>query len=272
MWKLAAGLQIMMRWWLICQLGLVGGLGFLGSTTGADEAYLAMGIRVGEVTQTSAIVWTRITAQPNRRSAGVPPRTKVSRTRVMVDNLPIPVEKREGAVPGTAGQIRLKLAENRRLTQAETTQWSDVDAASDYTKQFRLAHLRPARKYFLRVEARKNAAAKITNSAVGSFTTPGNCDTWQDVRFAVITGQMYYHRDSKDGFRIYPAMRKLDLKFLVPTGDTVYYDRDNPRAKSVELCRHHWHRMYSLPWLVDFHREVPGYWEKDDHDTYFDDC
>jgi len=30
--------------------------------------------------------------------------------------------------------------------------------------------------------------------------------------------------------------------------------------------------MYSLPALVEFHRHVPGYWLKDDHDTFFDDC
>jgi alkaline phosphatase D len=29
--------------------------------------------------------------------------------------------------------------------------------------------------------------------------------------------------------------------------------------------------MYSLPRVVEFHRQVPGYWEKDDHDTLSDD-
>jgi alkaline phosphatase D len=29
--------------------------------------------------------------------------------------------------------------------------------------------------------------------------------------------------------------------------------------------------MYSLPRVVEFHREVPGYWEKDDHDVLSDD-
>jgi alkaline phosphatase D len=83
---------------------------------------------------------------------------------------------------------------------------------------------------------------------------------------------MYYHRDMPDGFQIYPAMGKLNLHFQVPTGDSVYYDRDNPRAVSVDLCRFHWHRMYGLPELVRFYENVPVYWEKDDHDTFFDDC
>jgi alkaline phosphatase D len=30
--------------------------------------------------------------------------------------------------------------------------------------------------------------------------------------------------------------------------------------------------MYSLPRHVEFHRHIPGYWEKDDHDTIKNDC
>jgi alkaline phosphatase D len=89
---------------------------------------------------------------------------------------------------------------------------------------------------------------------------------------------MYYHRDAEEGFKIYPSMSKVSGEFpqypdfVVPTGDQVYYDRDNPRAKTIPLARLHWQRMYSLPWLVEFHRWVPAYFEKDDHDTFFDDC
>jgi alkaline phosphatase D len=67
-------------------------------------------------------------------------------------------------------------------------------------------------------------------------------------------------------------MQKLHPAFLVPTGDTVYMDSDAPQARTVELARHHWQRMYSLPRLIEFHRQVPGYWEVDDHDTWFNDC
>ena len=38
------------------------------------------------------------------------------------------------------------------------------------------------------------------------------------------------------------------------------------------MARYHWQRIYSLPRLVDFHRQVPGYWEKDDHDTLSNDA
>src|SRR6185436_13535724 len=96
--------------------------------------------------------------------------------------------------------------------------------------------------------------------------------------FTVITCQLYYQRDAREGFRIYRAMSNLSPlflgypQFICSTGDNVYYDRDNPRGRTVDLCRLHWQRMYSLPLLRDFFRQVPGYWEKDDHDTFFDDC
>jgi alkaline phosphatase D len=234
--------------------------------------HLAMGFRVGEVTPTSAVVWTRVTAVAEPNWQGLPPRPRESPTRTLVENEAIPIAQREGAVPGAKGQVRLLLATRPDLAQAQVTDWVAVDAASDYTHQFPLTDLEPGTRYYLRVEARAADGTGAVQSPTGSFPTPAPPDRWQDVRFAVSTCQMYYHRDRPDGFHIYPAMARLGLHFHVPAGDNVYYDRDNPRARTVDLCRFHWHRIYSLPAVVDFYRHVPGYWEKDDHDTFFDDC
>jgi alkaline phosphatase D len=109
---------------------------------------------------------------------------------------------------------------------------------------------------------------------MGHFRTPAPAGTWQDIWFAVSSCEMYYHRDDKNGFLIYPSMSRVRLSqpdFAVRTGDAVYLDRDNPRAKTVELARLHWQRMFSLPLLRDFFRNVPAYWMKDDHDSFFDD-
>ena len=45
-----------------------------------------------------------------------------------------------------------------------------------------------------------------------------------------------------------------------------------PLATTTEIARFHWQRMYSLPRHVAFHAQVPGYFEKDDHDCWRDDC
>jgi alkaline phosphatase D len=229
-----------------------------------------MGYRVGEVTQNSAIVWTRITAQAEPNWQGETPNPKESPTRRMVTNKPIPVERWEGALPGAPGEVRLILSKQSDLRDATISPWSRVDADSDFTYQFHPSGLEPGTRYYLKVDARDGAAQAAT--PIGSFTTAATPDQWQDVHFAVTSCQMYYHRDLRDGFRIFPAMAKLNLHFQVPTGDSVYYDRDNPRGNTVDLCRLHWHRMYGLPRLVEFYRNVPVYFEKDDHDTFFDDC
>jgi alkaline phosphatase D len=106
----------------------------------------------------------------------------------------------------------------------------------------------------------------------GEFRTPAAKEQWQNVKFTVVTGQAYWDLDDDNGFHIYPAMGELDPDFIVPTGDTVYLDSESPRARTVELARYHWHRMYSLPRHIAFHQTVPGYWEKDDHDAWCNDC
>jgi alkaline phosphatase D len=76
-------------------------------------------------------------------------------------------------------------------------------------------------------------------------------------------------QDSADGFKIYTSMARLDPDFFVNLGDIVYYDE---LAKTAELARYHWQRMYSWPGTVAFHRQVASFFIKDDHDTLCNDC
>ena len=235
-------------------------------------AELAMGFRVGEVTHDSAIVWTRVTRDPQRQWDGYREPTK--RVPKQSDYVPseIKVEDRDGASPGAVGQVRVVYSTEQGLDDARTTDWVTVAAEQDFIHQFRLGDLRPATRYYLRVDARDSREAQVTATATGSFGTPAAADQWQDVSFGVVTGQSYWDLDDRAGYHIYPAMQELKLDFLVPTGDTVYLDSEAPRARTVELARYHWQRMYSLPRHVEFHRNVPGYWEVDDHDAWANDC
>ena len=250
----------------------------LGAPAAADEVFFAQGFRVGEVTQETAIVWTRLTKHPDRNNDGVVPLIKTSPTRTFPDVLPIPVEDWEGSVAGAGGEVRLALAMQAGFSNAQWSEWVGVDPEADYTHKFPLSGLKAGVRYYLVIEGRSGPTGKVTRTKIGSFKTAPGADQWEEVKFTIVTGQMYYHRDHPEGFRIYKGMVRGDPAslrypdFIVPTGDTVYYDRDNPRGNTIELCRLHWQRIYSLPWLVEFHRNVPGYWEKDDHDTYFDDC
>ncbi|MBM84198.1 MAG: alkaline phosphatase [Planctomycetaceae bacterium] len=230
-----------------------------------------MGFRVGEVDHTSAIVWTRITKNAERNWDGYrDPKKREPRVAKYTPS-PIKVSDREGATPGATGQVRVTHSASANFNNAVVSEWADVKAASDFSHQFRIDGLKPASKYYLKVEARSDENSKPTVQT-GSLRTPGSGDKWQDVLFTVVTGQSYWDLDHRDGYHIYPAMAKLKPHFIVPTGDTVYLDSESPRARTIELARYHWHRMYSLPRHVEFHRFVPGYWEKDDHDAWVNDC
>ena len=59
----------------------------------------------------------------------------------------------------------------------------------------------------------------------------------------------------------------MEPDFFVHTGDIVYLDQGLLRARSVEVAREHWRRLYSLPLLRQFHSHTPSYFLKDDHDV-----
>jgi len=237
----------------------------------ARAAELGMGLRVGEVTQDSAIVWTRVTRDKDRVSPGL---RDLRKQRPRANEFTPPtmlVGERQDESIGAEGEVMLEYAA-AGSTEPTSTEWMAVDAEHDFTHKFHITGLKPATKYELTLHARNIGADAASATAASSFTTPATADAWQDVSFGVITGQSWWDLDDPDGYNIYPAMQQLGLSFLVPTGDTVYYDSESPRARTIELARYHWHRMYSLPRHIEFHRHVPGYWEVDDHDSWCDDC
>ncbi len=245
------------------------------ATNDEHRVYFATGFKLGEVTQNSAIVWTRLSANPDRNWDGLVPNPHESKTRVFTQFPDIPTAMWEGSVAGATGEVRLGLSTNPLPASVQWLDWAAVNPDADYTHKFQVNNLTPDTHYYVRLEGRKGPGSPVTQSPPGQFRTPAPADVWQDVWFTVSSCQMYFHRDHKDGFRIYPAMTHAQLSqpdFAVRTGDAVYLDRDNPRAKTVDLCRLHWQRMFSLPWLREFYRNVPCYFMNDDHDTYFDDC
>ena len=244
---------------------------FLGLSSIADAQHLGMGFRVGEVTHTTAIVWTRVTKNKERNWKGYRDPKKRERRQEKYIPSKIKVADREGAMPGAVGRVRLAYATTDGFDDGVVTEAVTVKAENDYTHQFLLTGLKPGTGYNLRVELLDPTTRKVLESRTGSFRTPQVKSKWQDVSFTVVTGQSYWDLDHKDGYHIYPAMGKLKPHFLVPTGDTVYLDSESPRARTVELARYHWHRMYSLPRHIEFHRNVPGYWEVDDHDSWVND-
>ncbi|MFP4500080.1 MAG: alkaline phosphatase D family protein [Candidatus Hydrogenedentota bacterium] len=241
--------------------------------------FMANGIKVGEVTQERAIVWTRVTRAPERNAAGhpfpdlgnLPDKGAGLSTQVLTGDHPL--EAMEGAAPGASGLVRVLYwpAENRPAR--ELTEWRRVDESADFTRQFVLAGLTPATRYEVLVQCRPDKDSVPSDSVRGSFVTAPRPDTTAPVRFVVVTCGDYPRRDDpQNGHIIYETMRALQPDFFVHTGDIEYYDKPQPYAPNLELARFKWNRFYALPFQRAFHNEVASYFIKDDHDTLKDDC
>lgn len=262
-------------------LGMVS-LGMVSMTlTGrlnAQGPYQATGIKIGEVSESSAIVWTRLTLRPDRNPADAPMvefQTVASETEkkgkevigvVYPDSLG--VGDIRDAVPGTRGQTRV-LYRPAGEDEWRETGWQDVDRERDYTRAYLIDGLRSGTRYAVKVQSRASAASPMGTEVEGGFLTAPAADDPARVVFTVSTGQAYKDTDRPDGYKIYQPMTELDPSFFVHTGDIVYYDT---LAKTAELARYHWQRTYSLPTNVAFHNRVASYFIKDDHDAWQNDC
>jgi alkaline phosphatase D len=224
----------------------------------------ATGTRVGEVTDHSAIVWTRLTAMSERNNEGVVLKGRGEETSLPVDEL-------EGACSGAPGRIRLRIGMREDLSDAKVTDWFDVSEAGDFIHQFQLDDLQSNSNYHYASETTGPGGSPVHGAFRGKFTTAPKADVLGDFTFTVMTCQGYPDRGHPDGHPIYPAMLALDPKFACLTGDLVYYDNDAPRALNQRLARYHWERMFSLSRLREFTRNVATYWLKDDHDTLNND-
>jgi alkaline phosphatase D len=251
------------------QLGLRSDSSFEGRYR--DQVHQANGIKIGEVTSDSAIVWTRLTRSAERNTTGqpFPPNNDRKRRSRKYDEL----DSMEGAVPGVAGEIRLRYWPKETPSAEQTTGWKSVDVDRDFTRQFQLQDLKAGIRYRLTAEARPDAKAPVTSQVTGSFLTAPQADSPFPVRFAVVTGQEYTRRDDlSNGHQIYPRMQALGVDFFVHTGDIEYYDKAKPFADTVELARFKWNRIYAMPFQREFHNYTTSYFMKDDHDTLKNDC
>lgn len=265
-------------------------LSAMSNEANPDGPYQATGFKVGEVTSTEAIIWTRTTQSADRVSAESPmpvflyrnPNTGelIEGPDSLVPNVgqwdPVfsyppgaTVETIEGAVPGAKGQVRVRYRPINQPSWA-TTDWDSVDSERDFTKQIKLSDLFPGTSYEIAVEARALGAETVSSSLDGRFKTAPLADEPARIVFALSSCQEYPRQDAPDGgFKIYPSILEINPDFYINTGDIIYYDR---WAKNLELARWVWARMFSLPTNFDFHRQMSSYFMKDDHDTWMNDA
>ena len=222
----------------------------------AAEIFRAQGEMTGEVSSTSAIVQTRLTA--------------VSKN---VD----------GDVAGSTGVVRFEYSTSKDFAKPVKTPWQTAESKSDYIVKTVLRHLTPGTKYFYRV----HYGSVSEDTQVGetcSFHTLAGKKSTKPVSFVVVTGMNYskFHGSKRDhkgprpdrvaGFPAIKTMLEMNLDFFVGTGDNVYYDGKDFYAQSQTDLRRKWHEQFVQQRFVKLFRNVPTYWEKDDHDHRYNDC
>ncbi len=250
-------------------LVLTAGPAFLAAES---QPGFATGVRAGEMTDTTAHVWTRLTASSGRAPGNGQFEAAAKggkRTKDILDDHA--VDQLQGACPAATGRVRIRFRPAGTPQNAQTTtDWAGVSPATDGIHLFPLHGLQPATEYHYVVET-EPAPGTQSVQVEGRFRTAPAPGDSHPVRFCVMTCQGYHDRGHPDGHPIYPSMQSQQPDFAVLTGDLVYYDNDAPTALNPRMARYHWERMFSLPRLREFNRAVGCYWLKDDHDTLQND-
>src|ERR1700712_3662655 len=86
----------------------------------AAESHQATGVKVGEVTPDSALIWVRLTARPSRNAEGVVHRGVAKKQAAPGKD----VENFRDACPGAIGRVRVRYATTEDLRDARDTGWA----------------------------------------------------------------------------------------------------------------------------------------------------
>ena len=245
------------RFALLLAPGVVGLL--IPAPMPAADINLAQGMIAGEVTATSVILQTRLTAVP---------------------------APRDGAVPGATGVARFAVADNPGFRDAQLTDWLEAREAADFIVRKKITGLRPGTRYHYRaefgatrVEARPGPAASLRTlpgpaaSARVSFVA-SSCMNY--VAFHLGRGGSgggYQGPDKPLGYPALPHILGLAPDFWIGNGDNVYYDHiKSAPARTPAQMRAKWHEQFAMPRLRELLAQVPACFLKDDHEYRYDDA
>jgi alkaline phosphatase/alkaline phosphatase D len=251
--------------YFVCCLSLSTALSSTTLAGGDVPIGTAQGVFAGELTETGAILQSRLT------------------TRGRDEN---------GEVQGITGVARFELSEDPEFANFDATDWLTALADNDFIVKARVDGLAPATVYHFRLRyGRNEGTSKL--SGVSRFETLAGPAISRPVTFTALTCMNYekfhfgdFNAEGEMKLKPYPGHDKhlgypalsyislLEPQFVIYNGDNVYYDQ-NPSgqavASTVEDMRFRWHRQYSQPRLLDIMGVAGGYWLKDDHDFRFND-
>ena len=250
-----------------------------------DGPYFGNGFHNGWADQSSIVIWTRLTQNPEGNAEGtkfisisskeVRELDKEANTeKIHAAQIPegLTLDNMIGACPGAAGEVKLTYYPLTNSANTTVTEWLAVDTDKNFTTQWKLENLTPDTKYVVQIEARLDEKSKFSDKIEGAFRTPPTAEAEDDIEFCVVTCHDYIRKDTTDGHKIYSAMLNLFPDFYVHTGDVEYYDKPDPWAMTEELMYFKWDRLFALPLQRKFYNQVTSYFMKDDHDVLKNDA
>lgn len=232
-------------------------LSTLAASLAAAEIHLAQGLLAGEVTDTSTILQTRLTATPT------------------------PVH---GEVPGTRGIGRFEISTFPNFQESRFSEWIPAAESNDYILKSRIHSLEPDTRYHYRTHYGPSPEEAMSSISATFKTLPAAAQS-APIHFILTSclNYAFFHlgdknhppAPSEDRSLGYPALDpilRLKPDFVILNGDCVYYDHPwDTRAQCPPELRKKWHEQYVMPRFVKLFAQTPTYWLKDDHDHRYND-
>ncbi|MBL8829009.1 MAG: alkaline phosphatase D family protein [Planctomycetaceae bacterium] len=238
--------------------------GFVVASVHAAPPFHAQGELSGEVTASSVLLQSRLTATPG------------------------PTLDPEGDIPGAKGVACFEWSPTPDFAKAQRTAWLEASAEHDFIVRAHLKGLQPGTRYYYRLVFGPDKSTVQTGPTC-EFKTLSAPDDLAPLAFCMGSCMNYHSflhgkangggpvtasaEDKQLGYPVFAAMTKLKPDFFIGTGDIVYYDHPPQTAAHtlVEL-RRKWHEQFRFPRLIEFFSHTPAYWSKDDHDFRFNDA
>ena len=207
--------------------------------TATGQIDVGSGAKAGEITHDRAIVHVRLTSTEG--------------------------QDENGLIPGAAGEARVIYSTDEKLQSSKETGWRKNDPETDFAIPFHLTNLEPGQRWYYQIEFREQAGKPSKKSERYSFVTAPAPASRAAVHFHLTTCQ-----DTR-GESTYVAMESQHPDFCISAGDTVYYDKEGD-ARTVPAAFQAYQKMFGLPAMKRYYRDIGSYFLKDDHDYRFNDA
>ena len=183
----------------------------------------------------------------------------------------------EGDLTGAAGVAHFELSTTSGFADSFESDWITAAPDYDYIVKTKIDGLTPGTRYHYRLVYGPDQDL-VRIGPTRTFETLDGAEVASEVSFVVVTGMRYnaFQNAYEDWDKAlgYPALATILFMrpdFFVGTGDNVYYDSGGSPARTPAELRQKWHEQFVQRRYADMFAEVPTYWEKDDHDSRYND-